>query len=141
MIKVAICGSYPSVVVDDVATFVDLEHGLEFAVDNYVHCLFQCGCKVYLDSEITEAEEGVAFAKVIACQLVACVLCLFTGGGEQVDVASNVATSLEVWLERFGRNLTSVDVDGQEINGVVLGVEFFFFSIRRCRRRCRYTTR
>ena len=53
MIKVAISGSYPSVVVDDVATFVDLEHGLEFAVDNYVHCLFQCGCKVYLDAEIT----------------------------------------------------------------------------------------
>ena len=51
-------------------------------------------------------------------------MCLFTGGGKQVDVASNVAASLKVWLERFRRNLT--DVDGQEVNGVVLGVEWFF---------------
>ena len=28
---------------------------------------------------------------------------MFTGGGEQVDVASNVAPVLEVWLEWFGR--------------------------------------
>ena len=60
-------------------------------------------------------------------QLVAFVLCLFTGGREQVDVASNVATvSIEVWLERFGRHLTSVDVDDQEVNGVVLGFEWVF---------------
>ena len=112
-------GSYPAVVLDDVASFVDLEHGFEFTVDNYVHGLFKCACKVYLDAEITllrqvkqppsqpsiEAEVGVAFAKVIARQLVAFILCLFTGGGEQVDVASNVASNvaagLEVCLERF----------------------------------------
>ena len=41
---------------------------------------------------------------------VAFVLCLFTGGGKQVDVASNVAAVFEVWLERFYRNLTYVDV-------------------------------
>ena len=57
MIKVAISGSSPSVVVDDVATFVDLEHGIEFAVENYVHGLFQCGCKLYLDAEITILHE------------------------------------------------------------------------------------
>ena len=62
--------------------------------------------------------------KVIALQIVPFVLCLFTGGGKQVDVASNVAASLKVWLERFRRNLTSVDVDGQEVNGVVLSVEW-----------------
>ena len=50
----------------------------------------------------------------------------FTGGGKQVDVASNEAAGLKVWLERFSRNLTSVDVDGQEVNDVVLGVESFF---------------
>ena len=33
---------------------------------------------------------------------------------------------MKVWLERFRRNLTSVDVDGQEVNGVVLGVEWVF---------------
>ncbi len=64
--------------------------------------------------------------KVIARQIVPFVLCLFTGGEKQVDVASNVAASLKVWLERFRRNLTSVDVDGQEVNGVVLGVEWVF---------------
>ena len=141
MPEVVICGWSPSVVVDDVATFVDIEHSLEFTVDNYFHGLFQCGCKVHLDAEITlsckmetatvatvggyiKAEEGVSFAKVITRQLVPFVLCLFTSGGKQVDVASNVAAGLEVWLERFGRNLTSVDVDGQEVNGVVLGVEW-----------------
>ena len=51
---------------------------------------------------------------------------MFTVVGKQVDVASNVAAGLEVWLERFGRNLTSVDVDGQEVNGIVLGVELVF---------------
>ena len=51
--EVVIYGRSPSVVVGDVATFVDLEHGLEFTVDKYVHDLFQCGCKVHLDAEIT----------------------------------------------------------------------------------------
>ena len=46
---------------------------------------------------------------------------MFTGGREQVDVASNVVHVLEVWLEWFGRHLTPVDVDGQEVYGVVLG--------------------
>ena len=54
---------------------------------------------------------------------------MFTGGGEQVDVASNVAPVLEVWLEWFGRHLTSVNVDGQEVYGVVLGVERVFSII------------
>ena len=53
MPEVVIYGRSPSVVVDDVATFVDLEHGLEFTVDDYVHGVFQCGCKVHLDAEIT----------------------------------------------------------------------------------------
>ena len=35
-------------------------------------------------------------------------------------------TGLEVWLERFGRHLTTIDVDGQEVNAVILGVEVFF---------------
>ena len=73
-----------------------------------------------------EAEEGVALTKVIARQSVPFVLRLFTGGGKHVDVASNIAASLKVWLERFRRNLTSIDVDGQEVNGVVLGVELIF---------------
>ena len=51
--EVVIYGRSASVVVDDVATFVDLEHGLEFTVDYYVHGLFRCGCKVHLDAEIT----------------------------------------------------------------------------------------
>ena len=115
MPEVVIHGRSSSVIVDGVATFADLEHGLEFTVDDYVHGLFQCGCKVNLDAEITlscqmetstvatvggsiEAKEGVAFTKVIARQLVAFVLCLFIGGGKQVDVASNVAAGLDVWL-------------------------------------------
>ena len=53
MPEVVIYGRSPSVVVYDVAAFVDLEHGLEFTVDDYVHGLFQCGCKVHLDAEIT----------------------------------------------------------------------------------------
>ena len=75
---------------------------------------------------LDRTEEGVAFAKVITRQLVPFVLRLFTSGGKQVDIDSNVAASLEVWLERFCRNLTSVDVDGQEVNGVVFGVEWIF---------------
>ena len=53
--EVVIYGRSPSVVVDDVATFVDLEHGLEFTVDDYVHGLFQRGCKMNLDAEITRS--------------------------------------------------------------------------------------
>ena len=52
MPAVVINGRSPSVVVDDFATFVDLEHGLEFAVDDYIHGQFKCGCKVYFDAEI-----------------------------------------------------------------------------------------
>ena len=48
--EVAICDRSPSVVVDYVASFVDLEDGLELAVDDYVHGLFQCSCKVHLNA-------------------------------------------------------------------------------------------
>ena len=54
---------------------------------------------------------------------------MFTGGGEQVHLASNVALVLDVWLEWFGRHLTSVDVDGHGVHGVVLGVEWVFSII------------
>ena len=51
-LEVAISGPYPSGV-DDVAAFVDLENGLEFAVDDHVHGLRKRRRKVYLDAEIT----------------------------------------------------------------------------------------
>ena len=54
---------------------------------------------------------------------------MFTGGGEQVDMASNVAPVLEVWLQWFGQHFTSVDIDGQKVYGVVLGVEWGFSII------------
>ena len=145
MLEVALSGPSPSVVVDDVAAFVDLEYGLELAVDDHVHGLRKCRRKVYLDAEITlsnqveataiagvrcqiETEEGVSITEVFTCQFVAFILGVFTRGGEQIDVASHVAPVLEVWLERFGRHLTSVDVDSQEVYGVVLGVERFFVA-------------
>ena len=53
MLEGAISCPSPSVVVDDVAIFVYLEHGLEFTVDYHVHGLCQSGCKVNLDAEIT----------------------------------------------------------------------------------------
>ena len=51
---------------------------------------------------------------------------LFTGGGEHVDVTSKVVACREVWLERFGWHLTSLDVDSQKVNGIVLCVEWVF---------------
>ena len=140
VLEVALSGPSPSVVVDDVSAFVDLEYGLEFAVDDHIHGLRKRRRKVYLDAEIIlsyqveataiaavgcqiETEESVAVTEDVTRQLVAFILGVFTGGGEQVDIASNVAPVLEVWLEWFGRHLTSVDVDGQEVFGVVLGVE------------------
>ena len=65
-----------------------------------------------------EADEGQSHRASTRCLRPVFVYC----GGKQVDVASNVAAGLEIWLERFGRNLTSVEVDGQEVNGAVLGV-------------------
>ena len=53
VLEVALSGPSPSVVVDDVAAFVDLEYGLEFAVDDHVHGLRKRRRKVYLDAEIT----------------------------------------------------------------------------------------
>ena len=52
-LEVALSGPSPSVVVDDVAAFADLEHGHEFAVDEHVHGLRNCRRKVYFDSENT----------------------------------------------------------------------------------------
>ena len=46
MPEVVIYGLSPLIVVDDVATFVELEHCLEFTVNDYVHGLFLCGCKL-----------------------------------------------------------------------------------------------
>ena len=40
-------------VVDDVATFVDLEHRLGFAVDDHVHGLREWRRKVNLDAQVT----------------------------------------------------------------------------------------
>ena len=54
MPEVMIYGRSSSVVVDDVATFVDLEHGLGFTEGDYIPGLFQCGCKMNnIDAEIT----------------------------------------------------------------------------------------
>ena len=52
VLEVALSGQSPSVAVDDVAAFVDVEHGFEFAVDGHVHGLRKCRRKVYLDAEI-----------------------------------------------------------------------------------------
>ena len=52
-LEVALSSQSPSVAGDDVAAFVDLEHGFEFAVDDHVHGLRKCRRKVYLDAEIT----------------------------------------------------------------------------------------
>ena len=52
-LEVALSGQSPSVAVDDVAAVVDLEHGLEFAVDDHVHGLLKFRRKVNLDAEIT----------------------------------------------------------------------------------------
>ena len=118
-----------SVVVDDVAILVDLEHGLGFAVDDHVHGLRECRRKGYLDVPVTllyqvetaavarvrryvEPEKRVAVAEIVARQLVAFVLRVFAGGREKVHVAANVLARLEVRLKRFRRHLTSVDVDG-----------------------------
>ena len=64
MPEVVIYGRSPSVVEDDVVTFVDLEHGLEFTANDYVHGLFQCGCKVHLDAEITLSCQTATVATV-----------------------------------------------------------------------------
>ena len=69
--RVAIAGaiSRPSaslVVVDDVATFVDLEHRLGFAVDDHVHGLREWRRKVNLDAQVTllHQVEAAAVARV-----------------------------------------------------------------------------
>ena len=61
-LEVALSGPSPSVVVYDVAAFVDLEHGLEFAVDDHVHGLRKCCHKVYLDAQITFSNQVEATA-------------------------------------------------------------------------------
>ena len=52
-LEVALSGQSPSVGVDDVAAFVDPEHGLEFAVDDHVHGLRKRRRKVYFYADIT----------------------------------------------------------------------------------------
>ena len=52
-LEVALSIPSPSVVVDDVAAIVDLEHGLEITVDDHVHGLRKCRPKVYLDAQVT----------------------------------------------------------------------------------------
>ena len=54
------------VVVDDVATFVDLEHRLGFAVDDHVHSLREWRRKVNLDAQVTllHQVEAAAVARV-----------------------------------------------------------------------------
>ena len=70
MIEGAISWPSPPVVAGDVATFFYLEHGLEFTVDNHVHGLRHCGCKVNLDAEITYSNQ----VKVATVVSVGCVL-------------------------------------------------------------------
>ena len=53
VLEFALSGPSPSVVVYYVAAFVDLEYGLEFAVDDHVHGLCKRRRKVYLDAGIS----------------------------------------------------------------------------------------
>ena len=70
MLEVALSGPSPSVVVDDVAAFVDLEYGLELAVDDHVHGLRKRRRKVYLDAEITLSNQVEATAIAgVGCQI------------------------------------------------------------------------
>ena len=61
-LEVALSGPSPPVVVDDVAAFVDLEHGLEFALDDHVHGLRKRRRKVYLDAQATLSNQVEATA-------------------------------------------------------------------------------
>ena len=70
VLEVALSGPSPSVVVDDGAAFVDLEYGLEFAVDDHVHGLRKRRRKVYLDAEITLSNQVEATAIAgVGCQI------------------------------------------------------------------------
>ena len=62
VLEVAQSGQSPPVVIDDVLAFVDLEYGLEFAVDGHVHGLRKRRRKVYLDAEITLSNQVEATA-------------------------------------------------------------------------------
>ena len=55
-----------SVVVDDVAILVDLEHGIGFAVDDHVHGPRECRRKMYIDAQVTllHQVEAAAVARV-----------------------------------------------------------------------------
>ena len=73
-----------------------------------------------------KSEEGVSVAKVGACQTVPFVLRHLAGGGEQVHVTPNVKILVKVRLEGFRRHLSTVYIDGEEVNGVMLSVERVF---------------
>ena len=71
-------------------------------------------------------EEGVPVAEVCAGQINSFVLRHFASGTEQVHVTANVTTLSKVRLERFSWHLSTVHVDGKEVNVVVLRVERVF---------------
>ena len=138
--SLAICRVSISVVVDDVAALVYLQHGLEFGVGDDVHdgpqrltemqlyaqvaLLYQmeAGAIALVGGQI-KTEEGVAVSVVAASQSVPLVLPHLASRGEQTHVAPDEEVVFEVGLERFGGYLSSVHVHCVEADGVVLGVK------------------
>ena len=109
----------PSEVVDDVATLVDFQHGLELGVVDDFHNGRQSIAEMHLDAQVAllyqmeadviarigsqfKTEKGVAVSEVAKRQSVTFVLLHLTGRGEQFEVALDVEVAIKIRLERFG---------------------------------------
>ena len=137
--SLTICWVSILVVADDVPVLVDFQHGFELGVLDDVHGLRQRVVEMHLDTQVAflyqmetratrvggqvETEEGVAVPEVGTSQNVSFVLPHLTGRREQVEVTPDEEIVAEIRLERFTGYLSSVDVHGEEVDGVVLGAE------------------
>ena len=129
-----------SVVVDDVATLVYFQHGLELGVGENVHGVRQRVAEMQFYAQVAllyqmearaialvggqiKTEEGVTVSVAAASQSVPLVLPHLAGQGEQTHVAPDEEVVFEIRLERFGLYLSPVHVHCVEGDCVVLGMK------------------
>ena len=133
-------GLSPSEIVDDVPALVDFQHRFEFCVHDDVDGLLERCSEMHLDAQVAllyqmearsitrvrgqiETKEGVPITEVVTSQTVPFVLLYLASRGEQVEVTSDESILIEIRLERFGGYLSTIHVNGEEVDVVVLGVK------------------
>ena len=130
--------------VHNIPALVDFQHIFELGVGNDLHSGRQRITEMHLDAQVAllyqmeantitrigrqvKTEEGIAVQEVAVRRSIPVVLLHLTCRGEQVEVAPGEEVPIKIRLEGFRGYLSDVQLHGEEVGIVILGVNLILF--------------